>query len=107
MIVGRGNWEEVNDSVYIFLGTYWVIQKWSVWGTNLFKKHSLYISEISELKYILERVNKRTILFLDEPTLGLDINAQRNLRQFLQKYNYENNATICLTSHYMKDIKNY
>ncbi len=44
------------------------------------------------------------ILFLDEPTLGLDINAQRNLRKFLQKYNKETNATICLTSHYMKDI---
>ena len=33
-----------------------------------------------------------------------DINAQRNLRKFLQKYNKETNATICLTSHYMKDI---
>ena len=44
------------------------------------------------------------MLFLDEPTLGLDINAQRNLRKFLKKYNKETNATICLTSHYMKDI---
>ena len=49
-------------------------------------------------------IHKPNILFLDEPTLGLDINAQRNLRQFLKKYNKETNATICLTSHYMKDI---
>ena len=49
-------------------------------------------------------IHKPNILFLDEPTLGLDINAQRNLRTFLQKYNQETNATICLTSHYMKDI---
>ncbi len=49
-------------------------------------------------------IHKPNILFLDEPTLGLDINAQRNLRKFLQKYNKETNATICLTSHYMKDI---
>ena len=49
-------------------------------------------------------IHKPNILFLDEPTLGLDINAQRNLRKFLQKYNQETNATICLTSHYMKDI---
>ena len=49
-------------------------------------------------------IHKPTILFLDEPTLGLDINAQRNLRKFLQIYNKETNATICLTSHYMKDI---
>tara|TARA_A100001388_G_C28768984_1_gene502612 strand:+ start:345 stop:1334 length:990 start_codon:yes stop_codon:yes gene_type:complete len=49
-------------------------------------------------------IHNPSILFLDEPTLGLDINAQRNLRQFLQKYNKETDATICLTSHYMKDI---
>jgi ABC-2 type transport system ATP-binding protein len=49
-------------------------------------------------------IHEPSILFLDEPTLGLDINAQRNLRKFLQKYNEKTNATICLTSHYMKDI---
>ena len=49
-------------------------------------------------------IHEPNILFLDEPTLGLDINAQRNLRKFLQNYNKETNATICLTSHYMKDI---
>ena len=49
-------------------------------------------------------IHKPNILFLDEPTLGLDINAQRNLRNFLQIYNKETDATICLTSHYMKDI---
>ena len=49
-------------------------------------------------------IHKPKILFLDEPTLGLDINAQRNLRKFLKTYNKETNATICLTSHYMKDI---
>ena len=49
-------------------------------------------------------IHEPNILFLDEPTLGLDINAQRNLRNFLNKYNKETNATICLTSHYMKDI---
>ena len=49
-------------------------------------------------------IHKPKILFLDEPTIGLDINSQRNLREFLKSYNSENNATICLTSHYMKDI---
>ena len=49
-------------------------------------------------------IHKPKVLFLDEPTLGLDINAQRNLRKFLQTYNKETDATICLTSHYMKDI---
>ena len=49
-------------------------------------------------------IHQPDILFLDEPPLGLDINAQRNLRKFLQIYNKETDATICLTSHYMKDI---
>ena len=49
-------------------------------------------------------IHNPNILFLDEPTLGLDINAQSNLRKFLQIYNKETNATILLTSHYMKDI---
>ena len=49
-------------------------------------------------------IHNPKILFLDEPTLGLDINAQRNLRKFLKAYNKETNATICMTSHYMKDI---
>ena len=49
-------------------------------------------------------IHKPDILFLDEPTLGLDINSQRNLRKFLQIYNKETDATICLSSHYMKDI---
>ena len=44
------------------------------------------------------------ILFLDEPTLGLDVNAQIAIRQFLQEYNDRFQATILLTSHYMADI---
>ena len=49
-------------------------------------------------------IHNPKILFLDEPTLGLDINAQANLRKFLKLYNKETGATILLTSHYMKDI---
>ncbi|MEO1622109.1 MAG: ATP-binding cassette domain-containing protein [Cyanobacteria bacterium J06632_3] len=44
------------------------------------------------------------VLFLDEPTLGLDVNAQVAVRNFLQKYNRRYGATILLTSHYMADI---
>ncbi len=45
------------------------------------------------------------ILFLDEPTLGLDINSQVRVRKFLAEYNKQTGATILLTSHYMADIK--
>ncbi|MEM6853989.1 MAG: ATP-binding cassette domain-containing protein [Planctomycetota bacterium] len=44
------------------------------------------------------------VLFLDEPTLGLDVNAQTAVRDFLKQYNEENGASILLTSHYMADI---
>ncbi|MDG5471301.1 ATP-binding cassette domain-containing protein [Jeotgalibacillus sp. ET6] len=44
------------------------------------------------------------VLFLDEPTIGLDINAQSRIRHFLNEYNRETNATIILTSHYMEDV---
>lgn len=44
------------------------------------------------------------VLFLDEPTLGLDVNAQAAVRQFLREYNEKHKAAILLTSHYMADI---
>ncbi|WP_072619430.1 ABC transporter ATP-binding protein [Spirulina major] len=44
------------------------------------------------------------VLFLDEPTLGLDVNAQAAVREFLQLYNDRYGATVLLTSHYMADI---
>ena len=44
------------------------------------------------------------VLFLDEPTLGLDVNAQNAVREFLKRYNSERGASMLLTSHYMADI---
>lgn len=45
------------------------------------------------------------VLFLDEPTIGLDVLAQKNIRDFIKKYNQEKKTTIILTSHYMEDIR--
>lgn len=44
------------------------------------------------------------VLFLDEPTIGLDVVSQNNIREFLKKYNREKKITIILTSHYMEDV---
>ena len=49
-------------------------------------------------------LHRPTILFLDEPTIGLDITAQARIRTFLQEYNRLTGATILLTSHYMADV---
>lgn len=45
------------------------------------------------------------VLFLDEPTIGLDVVMQQNLREFIKQYNKKYKATIILTSHYMLDVK--
>ncbi len=49
-------------------------------------------------------LHRPQVLFLDEPTIGLDITAQSRIRLFLQEYNRRTGATILLTSHYMADV---
>ena len=49
-------------------------------------------------------LHRPKVLFLDEPTIGLDITAQARIRSFLQEYNRRTGAAILLTSHYMADV---
>jgi ABC-2 type transport system ATP-binding protein len=50
-------------------------------------------------------LHRPKVLLLDEPTIGLDVVAQKNIREFIKKYNQKNKTTIILTSHYMDDIQ--
>jgi ABC-2 type transport system ATP-binding protein len=45
------------------------------------------------------------VLFLDEPTIGLDVTMQRRIRSFISDYNQRHGATVLLTSHYMADVE--
>ena len=45
------------------------------------------------------------MLFLDEPTIGLDLTMQRRIRAFVREYNLRYGATVLLTSHYMADVE--
>lgn len=65
----------------------------------------LSLGQRMKLELMASLLHKPDFLFLDEPTLGLDINAQESVRNFLKKYNALTGATILLTSHYMADIK--
>ena len=50
-------------------------------------------------------LHKPDVLFLDEPTIGLDVVMQQKIREFIGAYQREHQATIILTSHYMDDVK--
>jgi ABC-2 type transport system ATP-binding protein len=50
-------------------------------------------------------LHKPKVLFLDEPTIGLDVVMQSKIRTFIKDCNKKNNATVILTSHYMEDVK--
>lgn len=64
----------------------------------------LSLGERMKMEIIGALIHKPKILFLDEPTIGLDIVAQESIRNFLIKYVEEEKPTIILTSHYMDDI---
>jgi len=50
-------------------------------------------------------LHRPKVLFLDEPTIGLDLMMQKSIRNFIREYNRQFNATIMLTSHYMADVE--
>ena len=64
----------------------------------------LSLGERMKCELMAAILHRPQILFLDEPTLGLDANAQVSVRDFLKAYNQKTGATILLTSHYMADI---
>jgi len=65
----------------------------------------LSLGQRMKMEIIAALLHNPEVIFLDEPTIGLDGTAQKQIRKFLQKVNRERNTTIILTSHYMEDIK--
>ncbi|MTJ54851.1 ATP-binding cassette domain-containing protein [Anabaena sp. UHCC 0253] len=64
----------------------------------------LSLGERMKAELLAALLHRPQVLFLDEPTLGLDVNAQVGVRDFLKEYNRLYQATVLLTSHYMADI---
>lgn len=65
----------------------------------------LSLGERMKMELIAALLHKPEVLFLDEPTIGLDVVAQHKIQHFLKNYQQDRKNTILLTSHYMKDIE--
>jgi len=65
----------------------------------------LSLGQKMKLELIASLLHKPGVLFLDEPTIGLDITSQNSIRDYLREYNRKTGATVILTSHYTKDIE--
>lgn len=65
----------------------------------------LSLGQRMKCELVAQLLHSPKILFLDEPTIGLDIVMQQKIRSFVREYNKKYNATILLTSHYMDDVK--
>jgi ABC-2 type transport system ATP-binding protein len=65
----------------------------------------LSLGERMKMELIAALLHRPRVLFLDEPTIGLDVISQKSVREFLRDYNRRYKTTILLTSHYMADIK--
>lgn len=66
---------------------------------------TLSLGERMKMELIVALLHNPKVLFLDEPTIGLDAVAQKQIRRFLKDVNETKGTTIILTSHYMEDIK--
>jgi ABC-2 type transport system ATP-binding protein len=66
---------------------------------------NLSLGERMKMEVAGALLHRPQVLFLDEPTIGLDVTAQKRIRTFVGEYNRRHGATVLLTSHYMADVQ--
>ena len=66
---------------------------------------NLSLGERMKVEIAGSLLHRPTVVFLDEPTIGLDITMQKRIRSFIDRYNQRYEATVVLTSHYMADVQ--
>ncbi|MCM2273417.1 MAG: ABC transporter ATP-binding protein [Candidatus Didemnitutus sp.] len=91
----KAQWQASLDELVTLLG---VAHKLNV------QVRELSLGERMKMELIAALLHRPRVLFLDEPTIGLDVVSQKNVREFLRDYNRRYKTTILLTSHYMADI---
>ena len=106
-----------NDTLRLFKEIYGIgekqFQETKAYFTELFKiedlmnvqVRTLSLGERMKMELVVALLHNPKLLFLDEPTIGLDAIASRQIREFLSEVNKERGTSIILTSHYMEDIK--
>ncbi|CAN5796600.1 ATP-binding cassette domain-containing protein [soil metagenome] len=66
---------------------------------------NLSLGERMKVEIVGALLHRPSVLFLDEPTIGLDVTMQKRIRSFVAEYNRREGATVLLTSHYMADVE--
>ena len=66
---------------------------------------NLSLGERMKMEIVGALLHRPQVLFLDEPTIGLDVTMQKRIRAFIAEYNRRHGATVLLTSHYMADVQ--
>jgi ABC-2 type transport system ATP-binding protein len=66
---------------------------------------NLSLGERMKVEIVGSLLHRPQVLFLDEPTIGLDVTMQKRIRTFVAEYNARHGATVLLTSHYMADVE--
>jgi ABC-2 type transport system ATP-binding protein len=94
--IERGQFEQTVDELTVLLD---VQDKLNV------SVRELSLGERMKMELIASLLHRPKVLFLDEPTIGLDVVSQKTVREFLKDYNARRKTTILLTSHYMADIQ--
>jgi ABC-2 type transport system ATP-binding protein len=81
------------------------VERFSVGALMNVQVRTLSLGERMKMELIAALLHNPGVLFLDEPTIGLDAVAQRQIRGFLKEVNRERGTTVLLTSHYMEDVR--
>lgn len=92
----RADFERVRDDFVELLEVGDLVQK---------PVRNLSLGERMKVEIIGSLLHTPQVLFLDEPTIGLDVTMQRRIRRFVADYNHRYGATVLLTSHYMADVE--
>ncbi len=93
--VSRAEFQRTHDELVALLGIEALLQK---------PVRQLSLGERMKCELLAALVHRPRVLFLDEPTIGLDVTMQAAVRDFIHRYNQRHEATVILTSHYMDDV---